>query len=78
MATWKRASGEPVTTEREVRVYNVETGEEGYVGVSRELDRAHNCRFYGPVCKVERVYDEHGAEVAEPKRTVLDAKPTFA
>lgn len=81
MATWTRASSEPITTEREVRVINTETGAEGYVGVYRPDGFGIGGPakgLYGPVCRVDRVYDEYGAEVEEPKRTVIDPNPTFA
>lgn len=81
MATWKKATGEPITTERQVRVYNPETGEEGHVGVSWDLlgPRYHVCRFYGPVVKLDRIIDMNtGVETEEPRRTILDADPTFA
>lgn len=77
MATWKKANGEAVSTEREVRVYNPETGEEGYVSVSWE-NPTHSPKFYGPVVRLDRIFDAHGAEIAEPKRAVLDHDPTFA
>lgn len=78
MANWKRSSGAAVTTEREVRVYNPETGEEGYVSVSWEIGRDRSPKIYGPVVRLDRVFDAHGAEIEEPRRTVLDAAPTIS
>jgi hypothetical protein len=78
MSTWKRATSEPLTTEREVRVYNTETGEEGYIHVTRECTRDHSPHFFGPVSRLDRVFDAFGTEIEEPTRTVLDANPTIA
>ena len=78
MATWTPASSEPLTTEREIRVRNVETGEEGYAKVSWESSGCGIPIIFGAVCKLDRVLDDEGFEIAEPKRTVLDANPTFA
>lgn len=76
MATWRSATGQAVTTERQVRVIN-DAGEEGYVSVSWE-NRHHMPRFFGPVMRLERVYDAAGAEIAPPRASVLDENPTFA
>ena len=77
MATWKPVSGEPVTTESEIRVFNVDTGEEGFVRITWE-NRCHKANFFGPVVKVERNYDDSGYEISAPTRTVLDREPIFA
>ncbi len=78
MATWKKATGEPITTESEVRVYNPETGEEGYVSVSRDLSRDHTPQFFGAVKAKRQYFTMSGVEIAEPTYTVIDAEPTFA
>ena len=77
MATWKRVSGEPLTVESEVRVFNLETGEEGYISITWE-NRYHKPRFFGSVFKIDRFYDSDGCEIEEPKETILDENPTFA
>lgn len=78
MATWKRLGGDPLTTEREIRVYDVDTGVEGDVGVSWELARGRPS-LYGPVTRVtERFFNPDGSEYAPPRREVLDLNPTFA
>lgn len=79
MATWKRVSGEPITTESRTRVYS-DDGREGYVAISREQRGAwdtHGPRLYGPVVAVESQYNSDGTVVSE-KKTVIDAEPTFA
>ncbi len=78
MATWHKKTRNPITTERQVSVYCSETGQEGYVGVSWELDRFHHAQYYGPVVHLDRVFDKDGTEIEEPRRTILDANPTFA
>ena len=76
MAIWEKATETPITSEREVRVVNTETGEEGYVSVS--WNKSHHPRFFGPVVKLDRVFDSEGFEIAEPKKIVLDLDPAFA
>lgn len=76
MASWKQATSDPITTEREVRVYNTETGEEGYISLTWE-NQGHNVRFFGSVCKVERYYDESGVEFLPLTRMVIDQNPVF-
>jgi hypothetical protein len=76
MAKWKKATSELVTTDRQVRVVNVETGEEGY---ARLRWVAGIPRFYGSVyVETKRYLDDEGYETQPPDTVVLDAEPEFA
>lgn len=72
--TWARATSDPVTVERRVRVYDPLTGQEGYANVGWTAGYA---RLYGPVVRLDRVYDRDGVETEEPRATVLDHEPLF-
>lgn len=74
MAKWKQV--EPVQTHSEMRVYNTETGEEGYARVAW-VGPAHKPTLLAPVVRLERIMDEDGVEIEEPRRIVIDANPTF-
>lgn len=73
MAIWKLSSGEPVTVERERRVYNTETGEEGYATVVRGV----GVRLAGPVCRKECDYNDDGT-VRDERYFPIDKHPEFA
>lgn len=77
MATWKRVNGAPVTTERELRVYDVDNPDrEGYAAISR-VGRSPSLALFGGVYAVETNYDREGTPERET-RTLLDAEPVFA
>ena len=72
--TWARKSSEPITTQRQVVVVDAD-GNEGWANVSWVAGAAV---VRGPVKHLERVFDGSGAEVEEPRVTILDRDPKFA
>lgn len=76
MAIWKRSTSAPVTVEREVRVYDMDSPDrEGYVRLNR--NQTGN-RFHGCVYTKECDYNPDGSIAGERVGEILDRDPQFA
>jgi len=74
MATWKRLSSEPITSESRTAVFD-DAGRHGWAGV--RWKEYQIVELYGPVRKIDEERDAAGAVVGETSE-ILDDEPTFA